>query len=133
MESCIIVDVDAIYLDFQKAFDKVPHMRLLLKLDSFGVCGKLYNWINSWLLQREQKVLLQGVSSSWSTVKSGVPQGSVLGPLSFIIFINDTDIAIKSRILKFADDIKLFTNVNSGRGVTIVKDDLKIVQEWSET
>jgi len=125
--------VDVIYLDFQKAFDKVPHKRLLLKLDAIGICGKLYKWIESWLLQRQQRVLLNGVTSKWSLVKSGVPQGSVLGPLLFVIFVNDIDRNIVSRLLKFADDVKLFKSVDRIEDYDVIKDDLNTLCNWSDT
>ena len=80
--------VDVIYLDFQKAFDSVPHQRLLHKLTVFGICGKLLKWIENFLTHRKQEVVLNGCHSHSSPVISGVPQGFILGPLLFIMFLH---------------------------------------------
>ena len=85
------------YLDFQKAFDKVPHSRLLLKLEALGFTGSVYSWIEDWLKDREQRVVLLGSYSEWIKAKSGVPQGSVLGPSLFLIYISDIDESINSK------------------------------------
>ena len=86
--------VDVVYLDLQKAFDKVPHKRLMIKACSHGNGGSLSVWIENWLCDREQRVVLNNSMSKWSRVLSGVPQGSVLGPLLFIMYINDIDSAV---------------------------------------
>ncbi|PIK44947.1 putative RNA-directed DNA polymerase from mobile element jockey-like [Apostichopus japonicus] len=100
--------VDVVFLDFQKAFDKVPHQRLLLRLKSMGDNGNLLSWIENWLGNRKQRVVIKDCASSWQDVTSGVPQGSVLGPLLFVAYINDID----GDIL-FADDTKLYSEVTS--------------------
>ena len=100
--------VDVVYLDFRKAFDSVPHRRLLKKLYGYGIQGNLLSWIEGFLLGRKQKVVLNGSCSSWTDVVSGVPQGSVLGPLLFSIYVNDIPNLVDSPILLFADDIKIY-------------------------
>ena len=100
--------VDEIYLDFQKAFDKVPHLRLILKLKFHGIGISIINWIEQWLTDRRQIVMVDGEVSNWKPVLSGVPQGSVLGSILFLIYINDLEEGVTSKILKFADDTKLF-------------------------
>ena len=100
--------IDIIYLDFQKQFDKVPHQRLIIKLKSHGIGNSIINWIEQWLTDRRQRVVVDVEVSSWKSVLSGVPQGSVLGPILFMVYINDLEEGITGKILKFVDDTKLF-------------------------
>ena len=100
--------VDCIYMDFQKCFDTVPHNRLILKLGAYGISEKYINWIKSFLIGRKQRVALNNEFSNWIPVLSGNPQGSVLGPLLFVIYINELPSLVKSCIYLFADDTKLF-------------------------
>ena len=124
--------VDIIYLDFQKAFDKVPHQRLLLKLKAHGIGDSITDWIEQWLTDRRQRVVVDGEVSNWKSVLSGVPQGSVLGPILFLIYINDLDESITSNVLKFADDTKLFRKVNTDCDKQHLQNDLDRLVKWSE-
>ena len=124
--------VDIIYLDFKKAFDKVPHQRLLLKLKAHGIGNGMINWIEKWLIDRRQRVVVDGEVSNWKAVLSGVPQGSVLGPILFLIYINDLDDDITSKVLKFADDTKVFRKIKSDADKQHLQDDLNKLIEWSE-
>jgi hypothetical protein len=123
--------VDVIYLDFQKAFDKVPHKRLLEKVKSLGIEGTVYNWIKDWLNDREQRVILGNAASDWVKVTSGVPQGSVLGPILFLIYINDIDDGIACKLLKFADDTKIYSEVGSSDDILKLQNDLIQMGKWS--
>ena len=124
--------VDVIYLDFKKAFDSVPHVRLLRKLEALGVRGEILRWIREWLRNRKQRVTLEGVESEWENVISGVPQGSVLGPVLFAIYIEDIDEGVCSRMLKFADDTKVIGKSVTEEDVRVLREDLERLREWSE-
>ena len=104
---------DLIIMDFAKAFDKVPHRRLLHKLEYYGIRGPTHKWINSCLSWRTQQVVLDGQASDPVPVLSGVPQGSVLGPVLFLIFINDLPDNIRSSVCLFADDCVLYIIIHS--------------------
>ena len=123
--------VDVVFWDFQKAFDKVPHKRLIERLRDIGIKGKLLSWIEKWLKGRKQRVVINGKASEWIEVESGVPQGSMLGPLLFIIFINGIDEGILSDILKFADDTKIFGKAGTSESVNKLRADLQVLWKWT--
>ena len=123
--------VDIIYLDCSKAFDTVPHELLLYKLKSVGIEGQLWNWIKEFLTDRQQRVKVKGICSEWGGVGSGVPQGSVLGPTLFLIYINDILDGLNSRGKLFADDLKLYRKVMSSDDRQGLQDDLSKLEEWS--
>ena len=103
------------YLDFAKAFDTVSHELLLHKLNiKYGIRGNLLNWFHSYLSDRFQRVIVDGAHSDWLPVTSGVPQGSILGPLLFLLFVNDIPSNVKhSKVALFADDTKMYISVNN--------------------
>ena len=105
------LEIRSVFLDISKAFDKVWHEGLLYKLKSMGISGELYNLLESYLSGRFQRVLLNGQSSSWKPALAGVPQGSILGPLLFLVYSNDLPNGLKSNAKLFADDTSLFTIV----------------------
>ena len=122
-----------IYTDFSKAFDSVAHERLLVKLQNNGIKGVLLQWIRSFLSGRTQCVNVNGILSDWKHVISGVPQGSVIGPIVFVIFINDEPDEVKGSVCKlFADDCKLYRNVSSS-GQNNLQKDLLNLENWSTT
>lgn len=123
--------LDMIYLDFRKAFDVVPHCRLMLKIRTMGILCKISDWIEAWLRDRCQRVVINGECSDWCKVSSGVPQGSILGPLLFIIYINDIDSSVLSRLWKFADDTKTLGVVDNIDKVNSMREDVRKLYEWS--
>lgn len=125
-------DVDVIYTDFAKAFDSVPHNRLLVKLETLGIKGHLLNWIKAFLTGRKHRVCVDGELSGWVYAKSGIPQGSVLGPTLFVIFINDLPQVIMNSCKLFADDAKLYKTIQSEDDTTSLQDDINAVVKWSE-
>ena len=124
--------VDIAILDFSKAFDSVPHERLKSKLHQYGIRGNTLMWISAFLGFRRQRVLLNGATSDWCDVRSGVPQGTVLGPLLFLLYINDIGNDITSTIRLFADDCVLYRTIKSDQDSAILQTDLKRLVEWSD-
>ena len=114
------------------AFDKVPHQRLILKLKSHGMGNSIINWIEQWLTDRRQRVVVDGEFSSWKSVLSGVPQGSVLGPTLFLVYIDDLEEGVTGNILKFADDTKLFRKTKEIGDKQKLQDDIDKLVRWSE-
>ena len=124
----------SLFLDFAKAFDSVPHERLLLKLDCLGIRGDLLNWFRSYLTNRSQRVLINGHYSEWLPVLSGVPQGSILGPLLFILYVDDLYSLIRSSSLRmYADDVALYAEISSHQDCVNLQDDLNRIYDWSLT
>ena len=127
--------IDMIILDFAKAFDKVPHNRLIAKLSHYGLHTNVINWIKDFLSDRKQRVMIDGKQSSNRDVTSGVPQGTVLGPILFLIFINDIPLKIISRIRLFADDCLLYREIPTGHTdqQQILQNDLTELCNWADT
>ena len=124
-------ELDVIYLDFMKAFDSVPHRRLISKLGSYGIKGEIIEWVQDFLIGRQQRVGVMGQFSRWSSVHSGIPQGSVLGPLLFVIYINDLPVNIKSHLFMFADDTKVFRQIKNENDHKQLQEDLTEMEDWS--
>jgi hypothetical protein len=123
-------DVDVIFLDFKKAFDKVSHQKVIFKLNSLGIDPKVIQAIKSFLTCRTQRVVLDGTVSTSVPVTSGVPQGSVLGPLLFLIFINDLSHGLSSNVRLFADDTVIYRTVSGPEDSLALQADLTLIVEW---
>uniref|UniRef100_A0A8C5WCE6 Reverse transcriptase domain-containing protein n=1 Tax=Leptobrachium leishanense TaxID=445787 RepID=A0A8C5WCE6_9ANUR len=124
--------VDIAYLDFSKAFDTVPHRRLINKLQSLRLDSNIVDWIRQWLSDRQQRVVVNGVYWAQGLVTSGVPQGSVLGPILFNIFISDIAEGINGKVCLFADDTKICNRVDVPGGISQMTNDLGKLKKWSE-
>ena len=125
--------VDIAILDFSKAFDTVPHKKLLSKLSGYGITGPLHSWLNCFLTQRTKKVVLEGVSSTSTSVDSGVPQGTVLGPLLFLCHINDLPASVSSQVRLFADDCLLYREINTFQDHVALQQDLHNLEQSADT
>jgi hypothetical protein len=124
--------VDIMYLDFAKAFNSVSHRKLLRKLHALGVRGKLLRWIQAFLSNRRQRVRVNNCFSDWRDLPSGVPQGSVLGPILFAIYVNDLPGAVQSSSVRlYADDSKLYFSVNGSTDAAAFQEDLSRVFAWA--
>ena len=127
------LETHIIYLDFAKAFDTVPHTRLVHKLRQAGIRGKLLKWIETFLKGRRQRVVLRNGMSGWQNVSSGVPQGSILGPLLFLIYVNDIPGIITTICKLFADDTKVYNTIRNIVDCENLQTDLNTLSGWSET
>ena len=123
---------DAIYTDFSSAFQSVNHKLLLFKLSrSYSIGGKIFDWFVSYLSEREQRVIVNGKTSEWAKVKSGVPEGALLAPLLFSLFINDLPTVVSSKCVMYADDVKIYRQISSPSDCEILQKDLTNVCKWS--
>ncbi|CAH8875329.1 unnamed protein product [Trichobilharzia szidati] len=122
---------DVVFTDLSKAFDKVSHLGLLSKLKHFGLDQRLCEWFSDYLMDRRQKVRVNGVLLGWKAVLSGVPQGTALGPLLFLLYVNEVLKILTSSSLLFADDIKIWKTVNSSDDRLVLQNDLDKLTEWA--
>ena len=125
-------EVRVVFCDITKAFDKVYHPALSYKLRKSGISGSLLDWFSSYLHGRMQRDVMQGESSEWGNIEAGVPQGSVLGPLLFLVYINDIVDIVTSNIRLYADDVTLYITIDDPiDSATAINDDLQLIENWS--
>ena len=125
------VPVDVVYMDLQKAFETVPHERLLYKIKYYRIIGNLLRWIAGFLSNRRQYVVLNESKSSWQDIKSSVPQGSILGPLLFL-YVNDLSRSISSQVFLFAGDTKLIRSISTSADHAQLQTDLDNLAKWCD-
>ena len=123
--------INTILLDFSKAFDKVPYPCLFVKLAYYGIQDPILEWIKDFLTNRTKQVVLNNINSCSINVLSGVPQGSVLGPLLFLLYINDLPFIVSSHVKLYADDTLIYRIINSAEDITILQRDLNTLSEWA--
>jgi hypothetical protein len=126
------LDIDCICADFQKAFDKVPHKRLIKKIENYGIANPILSWIEDFLSRRYQRVSIEGEISNRMEDTSGIPQGSVLGSMLFGLYTNDLPDAVESEAYLFADDTNIFRSINSIDDQQILQNDLIKLENWSD-
>ena len=125
--------VDVIYCDFRKAFDTAPHKRLINVLQYYSIQDPVLSWIEAFPKDRKQRVLINGVPSTWHDVISSIPQGSVLGPVLFVVYINIlADVVTNSEVYMFADDTKMFKGIFDKDDELILQHDLNRIHNWSQ-
>ena len=124
--------VDILYLDYRKAFDSVPHQWLIHKLSTLGCQGKLLLWVESFLHSRTMRVGVRGSYTSWFDMLSGVPQGSVLGPILFLLYVNELPSWILSSINMFADDTKVWRVIETDLDCSALQMDIDVLLKWSD-
>ena len=124
---------DVAYMDFRKAFDAVPHKRLIYKLQKYGIDGNLLLWIKDFLSQRTQYVKVNDSKSDVLPVISGVPQGSVLGPMLFVYYINDLPNSCAVNCKIFADDTKAFTQIRNDNDILLLQNSIDSMFTWTQT
>ena len=122
--------VDVLYTDFSKAFVSVPHTRLISKIETYGISGKLLDWINAFIGNRKQRVKVKDCLSQWANVTSGVPRGSVLGRILFLIYINDMPFEVQNICKLFSDDVKLFCPMT--KETSTLQSESESIYAWSE-
>ncbi len=126
------LNVDILFFDYSKAFDTVPHKKLVTKLKAYGITGNLLSWISDFLTNRRQCVVINGSHSNWVPVKSGVPQGSVLGPILFLLFVNDLPSVTTNPLWLFADDTKASLSFTQEEECQTLQDDINNMAAWTD-